>query len=225
MIRHRVKSLAGERVLALPPWCLEMLRARWSEDLEPTSPIFPNSTGGFRDPHNVQKAIRSPRRPVGSERQQELGAALKRLRRAAGLTQQQAVQGLGWRRTRISLIETARVALSRTEAIALADLYKVSGRDRAALLELTEIGGPQLVGGRACVGHRAHVQEEHRHGSRGLRPNRTTDRRPARTRLHQHHHEALCRAEVAQPEAADYLEVAFGGIHAQQRQTTQEPEL
>jgi hypothetical protein len=51
------------------------------------------------------------------------------------------VAKLGWRKTRISLIETGRVRLEPEEAVALADAYRLSKRDRAVLLELTELAG------------------------------------------------------------------------------------
>ncbi|MEI8409732.1 MULTISPECIES: helix-turn-helix domain-containing protein [unclassified Kribbella] len=141
LVRRRPKSLAGERVLSLPQWCLEMLRARWTPDTPLTSPIFPSATGGFRDPHNVRKAIRDVRRPVGDKRRVELGQALRTLRREAGMIQTAVVEKLGWRKTRISLIETARVAVEPSGLDELAALYGVSGGERAALMELAELAG------------------------------------------------------------------------------------
>ncbi|MDX6238659.1 MAG: hypothetical protein QOG10_3474, partial [Kribbellaceae bacterium] len=43
--------------------------------------------------------------------------------------------------TRLSLIETGRVRLDQEEASTLADTYRLPRRDRAALLELTELAG------------------------------------------------------------------------------------
>jgi integrase len=51
------------------------------------------------------------------------------------------VAKLGWRKTRISLIETGRVRLAAKEAVVLADAYGLSRTDRTALLELTELAG------------------------------------------------------------------------------------
>src|SRR5215217_8692618 len=45
---------------------------------------------------------------------------------------------LGWKKTRLSLIETGRVRLDQEEAGLLADTYRLPRRDRVALLELTE---------------------------------------------------------------------------------------
>jgi integrase len=141
LIRRRVKSAAGERTLVLPQWALEMVLARWKTGTSQDSPIFPDSVGGFRDPHNVQRALRDARRPTGSQRRIELGKTLSFHRRKAGLTQVQAVSKLGWRKTRISLIETGRVRLDAKEAVGLADAYGLNRSDRAALLELTELAG------------------------------------------------------------------------------------
>jgi integrase len=141
LIRRRVKSAAGDRIVGLPAWALEMLLARWTPGTPLDAPIFPDSKGGFRDPHNVQKALRNARRPIGSQRRQDLGRVLRTHRRNAGFTQNQVVAKLGWRKTRISLIETGRVRLTAEEAVILADAYRLSRTDRAALLELTELAG------------------------------------------------------------------------------------
>lgn len=141
LVRRRVKSAAGDRIVGLPPWALEMLLARWTPGTPSDAPIFPDNRGGFRDPHNVQKALRNARRPIGGQRRQQLGRALRDHRRNAGLTQNQVVAELGWRKTRISLIETGRVKLTPEEAVILADTYRLSRTDRAALIELTELAG------------------------------------------------------------------------------------
>lgn len=225
LIRRRPKSLAGERVLALPRWCLEMLRARWVPGTPLTSPIFPSASGGFRDPHNVRKAIRDVRRPVGSQRRRELGGTLRSLRRESGLTQAAAVEKLGWRKTRISLIETGRVALEPSEAAALADLYKVSGRDRAALMELVELAGLRsLADELAWV--TSHVFRKTTatvlEGS-GQTPRQIADQLGhAFTSTTMNDYVAR---KARNPEAAIHLEEAFRGIHDQHQQSTEEPEL
>jgi integrase len=141
LIRRRVKSSAGDRIIGLPPWARDMLLARWTPGTSLDAPIFPDSKRGFRDPHNVQKALRNARRPVGGQRRQELGRVLRDHRRAAGFTQTQVVAKLGWRRTRISLLETGRVRLSAEEAVTLADTYRLPRTERTALFELTELAG------------------------------------------------------------------------------------
>jgi integrase len=141
LVRIRVKSEAGERLLLLPGWAMDMLSDRWKPEMRPDSPVFPDSNGGFRDPHNVRKSLRDVRTPIGSERRRELGRILRDHRRQAGFTQQGVVNKLGWKKTRISLIETGRVRLDQEEAVALADTYQLPRRERAALLELTELAG------------------------------------------------------------------------------------
>ena len=81
------------------------------------------------------------RQPVGTERRQELGRVLRAHRRQAGLTQKDVVAKLGWKKTRLSLIETGRVRLEQAEAGSLADTYRLPRRERASLLELTELAG------------------------------------------------------------------------------------
>jgi hypothetical protein len=51
------------------------------------------------------------------------------------------VAKLGWKKTRLSLIETGRVRLEQAEAGVLADTYRLPRRERASLLELTELAG------------------------------------------------------------------------------------
>ncbi|HEY3558899.1 MAG TPA: helix-turn-helix domain-containing protein [Kribbella sp.] len=106
---------------------------------------FPDSKGGFRDPHNVQKDLRNARRPVGGQRRQQLGKLLRDHRPNAGFTQSQIVAKLGWRKTRISLVETGRVRLKADEAVVLADAYRINRTDRAVLLELTELASMQSL--------------------------------------------------------------------------------
>lgn len=145
LVRRGVKSSAGDRIVGLPPWALEMLLARWLAGTPVDAPIFPDSKGGFRDPHNVQKNLRNARRPVGGQRRQQLGKLLRDHRRIAGFTQSQIVAKLGWRKTRISLVETGRVRLKADEAVVLADAYRINRIDRAVLLELTELASMQSL--------------------------------------------------------------------------------
>jgi hypothetical protein len=53
---------------------------------------------------------------------------LRTLRLQAGLVHADAIEKLSWRKTRASLLQAGRVAITQAEVIALADLYKVSGR-------------------------------------------------------------------------------------------------
>ncbi|MEV6282784.1 helix-turn-helix domain-containing protein [Kribbella sp. NPDC051770] len=152
LVRREVKTAAGERLLILPDWALEMVNARWTPKTPPDAPLFPASSGGFRDPHNVQSALRRARRPVGSRRRAELGKSLKTFRRSAGKTQNEVVAELGWLKNRISLIETGRVKVQPDEISALVKLYGISRADRAALFEAVELAGlPSLADDLAWV--------------------------------------------------------------------------
>ncbi|MEV0289553.1 helix-turn-helix domain-containing protein [Kribbella sp. NPDC050820] len=225
LVRRRPKSLAGERVLVLPQWCLTMLQARWVPGTTLTSPIFPSSTGGFRDPHNVRKAIRDVRRPVGGQRRLELGRTLRAHRREAGLTQVDVVEKLGWRKTRISLIETGRVALEPSEAAALAGLYTLSSAGRAALMELVELAGLRsLADELAWV--TSHVFRKTT--ATVLERSGQTPRQIADQLGHAFTSTTMndyLGRKARNPDAALHLEEAFREIADQHRQTTDEPEL
>ena len=66
---------------------------------------------------------------------------------------------LGWRKTRISLIETGRVRLTPEEAVTLADAYRLSRTDRAGADRAHGARRHALAGRRARVGDRSRVQE------------------------------------------------------------------
>jgi integrase len=225
LVRRRVKSAAGERKLFLPQWALEMVRGRWKEGTAEGSPLFPDSLGGFRDPHNVQHALRDARRPVGGQRRTELGRSLRSHRRRAGLTQVQAVVKLGWRKTRISLIETGRVRLTAEEALVLADAYRLSKSDRAALLELTELAGMRsLADELAWV--TAHVFRKTTATileDAGQTPRRIADQL-GHSRISTTVDEYIGR-RARNPEAAGHLEDALRSIHEQDRAASEDPGL
>jgi integrase len=65
---RQVKSEAGHRTLPLPGWAADMLREHQrmaqAEGRPTTSPVFPASLGGLRDPPNTRRALREAR---GSE--------------------------------------------------------------------------------------------------------------------------------------------------------------
>jgi integrase len=50
LIRKRTKSKAGERLLQLPTWCVELLRSREAVGVGPDEPVFGSVDGTFRDP-------------------------------------------------------------------------------------------------------------------------------------------------------------------------------
>ncbi len=219
LIRRRVKSAAGERILVLPRWALEMVLTRWKPGTALDSPVFPDSKGGFRDTHNVQRALRNARRPVGGQRRTELGQTLKSHRQRAGFTQTEIVAKLGWRKTRISLIETGRVRLEPDEAVALADAYRLSKRDRAALLELTELAGMRsLADEMAWV--TAHVFRKTTATileDSGQTPRRIADQL-GHSRTSTTIDEYIGR-KARNPEAAELLDDALRSIHEQDRQS------
>src|SRR4051794_21995138 len=53
LVAKRVKSRASERGLLLPPWCVELLRARRVRLGAFDGPVFPDARGGWRDRSNV----------------------------------------------------------------------------------------------------------------------------------------------------------------------------
>jgi integrase len=138
LIRVRTKSRAGERVLMVPTWCLIMLQARAGKGVSADQPVFADSKGGFRDPSNVNRDLRKARSPIGSRQRRGLSRRLRRARRDAGLTQAQATARLGWKGSRLSLIERARLRLTVEDAEALLTLYRVREPERTELRGLVE---------------------------------------------------------------------------------------
>jgi transcriptional regulator with XRE-family HTH domain len=117
-------------------WGIAMLRTRLMNGARLDEPIFADLRGGYRDPANTRRDLREARSPIGGETRQELGRSLRKVRRAAGLSQTDTAVRLGWAQSRVSLIETARVRLDLVDAAALLDLYRVSRTGRAELLEV-----------------------------------------------------------------------------------------
>ena len=66
LVRGPTKSAAGQRILSLPGWCVEMLAARYARGIRPAEPVFCNVIGGFRDPSNVRVDLRRARAPEGA---------------------------------------------------------------------------------------------------------------------------------------------------------------
>jgi integrase len=221
LVRRRVKSDAGERVLGLPAWAVEMLTARRGSDVDLSAPVFPSSTGTFRDPHNVRTKLRAVRQPVGSVRRQELGKALRAYRRAAGMTQDSVVAKLAWKKTRLSLIETGRVALEQDDVILLANTYGLSRRDRAALLELGEVAGLRSVADELSwvTPHKFRKTTATILDDAGQSPRQVADQLGhARTSTTQDDYIAR---KQRNPAAAEALERALRGIHEQYQQESE----
>jgi integrase len=136
LVRIRTKSVAGERVLRIPTWCLSMLVRRWSVAASRDEPVFCDALGGLRDPSNVRRELRNARSPRGSQARQDLGVALARARRSAVLSRRAAAQTLGWPRTRIELAEAGRVRLDVDDVTALAGFYRLPASDRRDILTM-----------------------------------------------------------------------------------------
>ncbi len=60
VIAKAPKTLAGERVLRMPSWLVDLLRAR-RRLADQDAPVFPDSIGGYRDRNNVERAYRRAR--------------------------------------------------------------------------------------------------------------------------------------------------------------------
>lgn len=61
LVRKSTKTAAGVRTLRLPPTTVAMLRRRRRAGRIGTTPVFPDSAGGWRDPYNTQRDIRNAR--------------------------------------------------------------------------------------------------------------------------------------------------------------------
>lgn len=59
LLRKPTKSRAGERLLPLPTSAVSMLRNRFRPGTRLDTPVFPDTEGGFRDPTNVRRSLRS----------------------------------------------------------------------------------------------------------------------------------------------------------------------
>ena len=59
LLRKRTKSRAGQRLLHLPDWAIAVLQTRYAAGIRLDEPIFADSIGGFRDPSNVRRSLRT----------------------------------------------------------------------------------------------------------------------------------------------------------------------
>ena len=103
LIRKRTKSKAGERLLHLPNWAIATLRTRHATGIRLDDTVFANTIGGYRDPSNTRRALRTALSPVGSTARRDLGPSLRALRRETGQTRKQVADTLQWPQTRIEL--------------------------------------------------------------------------------------------------------------------------
>ncbi|GDY32915.1 helix-turn-helix domain-containing protein [Gandjariella thermophila] len=70
--------------------------------------------------------------------QRQLGNELRKLRDAAGLTQEEAADHLGKAHNKISRVENGKVSISKAELEALLNLYKASEKDKLWCRELAK---------------------------------------------------------------------------------------
>jgi integrase len=66
LIRKTTESRTGGRVLSLPTWACTSLQARHTADPQPDTPVFPDTTDGYRDPSNTRRSLRTALSPVAS---------------------------------------------------------------------------------------------------------------------------------------------------------------
>jgi integrase len=143
LIRKTTKSRTGERTLSLPSWAAVMLRGRHTADPRPDDPVFADTTGGYRDPSNTRRSLRTALSPVGSTARYELGQTLRAIRRQKQLSRKQVAQTLGWPQTRIELIETGRIKPSHRLVSSLAKTYGIDlARSPDLLTQLTDATRP-----------------------------------------------------------------------------------
>ncbi|WP_406057497.1 helix-turn-helix domain-containing protein [Kribbella sp. NBC_00889] len=91
--------------------------------MRPDEPAFPDTRGGYRDPTNVRRSLRSTLSPVGSTARRDLGLTIRAIRRVTGLTRQQTAATLNWPQTRLELIETGRIKVDHHLATELLSAY------------------------------------------------------------------------------------------------------
>jgi integrase len=150
---------------------------------------------------------------------------LRTHRRIAGFTQNQVVVKLGWRKTRISLVETGRVRLTSEEAVILADTYRLSRTDRTTLLELTELAGMRSLADELewVTAHAFRKTTATILDSAGQTPRQVADQLGhAQTSTTIDDYFGRRRRN---PEAAQHLEDALRHIHEKDRETSAGPEM
>ncbi|MEU4292754.1 helix-turn-helix domain-containing protein [Kribbella sp. NPDC026596] len=133
LLRKTTKSRAGERVLSLPRWAVAMLRTRHAAGIRLDDPIFADALGGFRDPSNTRRSLRTALSPVGSTARRNLGQSLQTLRRKVCLTRKQVAEALGWPQTKIELIETGRIKVDQQLVADLVKTYNINLEDSPTL--------------------------------------------------------------------------------------------
>ncbi|GAA0943424.1 hypothetical protein GCM10009554_36640 [Kribbella koreensis] len=79
LIRKPGKSRTSNRQVGLPNWLIATLRTRAAAGIRLDDPVFPDTTGGHRDPNNVRRSLRTALAPVGNSTRRNLGQALRAL--------------------------------------------------------------------------------------------------------------------------------------------------
>jgi transcriptional regulator with XRE-family HTH domain len=83
-----------------------------------------------------------PRAPSPNVRRRRLGAELRRLREAAGLTGEQVIERIGWASaSKLSRLENGRSRPDLADVLSLLDLYQVAGPPRDELIAITRDAG------------------------------------------------------------------------------------
>jgi integrase len=134
LIRKTTKSRTGQRTLSLPGWAAAMLRDRHTAGTRPDDPVFPDTTGGYRDPSNTRRSPRTALTPVGRTARLQLGQTLQALRRQTHLSRKHVAQTMGWPQTRIELIKTGRIKPNHRLVSSLAKTYNIDLDRRPDLL-------------------------------------------------------------------------------------------
>ncbi|MET7280065.1 tyrosine-type recombinase/integrase [Kribbella sp. NPDC005582] len=138
LIRKTTKSTAGQRLLPLPHWLIAILRARQATGFRLDDPVFPDTTGNFRDPSNTRRHLRTALSPIGSTARRNLGLTLRALRRTTKQTRKDVATKIGWPQHRVELIETGRIKPTTdlvTELIAAYGLTLADSSDLVTQLE------------------------------------------------------------------------------------------
>ncbi|MBP2474022.1 integrase [Crossiella equi] len=65
LVRHEGKTFKSQRVLPLPGFVFVMLQVRRPVGVRPDTTLFPNTLGGWRDPHNTGARLREALRRAG----------------------------------------------------------------------------------------------------------------------------------------------------------------
>ncbi|GAB3838418.1 tyrosine-type recombinase/integrase [Kribbella italica] len=133
LLSKTTKSKAGQRELAIPNWLLVVLRRRFAAGVRLDEPVFPDTNGGYRDPSNVRRSLRTSLSPVGSTARRDLGLTLRAARREAGMTRKAVADALAWPQTKVELIETGRIKVDRWMITDLVRPYGLALDDSLAL--------------------------------------------------------------------------------------------